>query len=425
VDAGDETAATRLLALVLDTPHALAEAQRRVRARYACTRNSAAKELIAATEKDRCSQIVLAYAEFCPERFGFVTQETLNRERYAELKQRAQRLAAALFWFRLRQVLRSNPLVFGSWNVLAASGLGLAAFAWRAGLLDDARNWIALLLLVPPLLRIVHWAGFRRLLERHAPGASPWKWRDGVARCSGELPAVVEGAAVSSEERIVLQLAVLNRKMAEVPLKNPPRPVVPPNRLRALWTTSIVSWLIMALVFGSAVRAGVHRVRVEGWRVIGLGGGNAVTPAGVDADSESRSLNADWSFGNPRNQRVAWNLPKPVVAPPVEVKSTLVATPEQVAFALVEGERELFPFLRRTVKSLVAVRVPTEAGVGLILFDGEDGTVAERRVYLVGQVPPAPSWLNLGGREVVFLGVSKPEAAPADAEPDVSAPGES
>jgi hypothetical protein len=410
LDAGDETASTRLLALALDSPHALSEAHRRVRARFACTRDPAAKELIAAAEKDRCSQIVLAYAESCPERFGFVTQETLNRERYADLKRRATRLAAALFWFRLQQVLNSNPLVFGPWNVLAVSWLGLAVFVWRAGLLVDARSWVALLMLLPPMLRLVHWAGLRRLVARHAPGVRPWIWRDGVVRCREELPAVLGGAGVPAEDRIVLQLAALNRKIAELPLKENPRLVPPPSRLGALWTTSIVSWLVMALVFGSAIRTGIHRVRVEGWRIIGLGSVNAIHPAVEDAASEVPSANANWSFGDPRNRRVAWNLSRPAPIPPIKVEQTLTATPDQVAFALVEGERELLPFLRRTVKPLIAVRVPTDTGVGLILFDSLEGTVAERRVYLVGGLPAAPSWFNLAGREAVFLGVA------ADAE---------
>jgi len=424
VDAGDEAASSRLLGLALESPIALADARRRVRARFACTRNQAAKDLIEAAEKeDRCSLILLAYAESCPERFGFVTQESLDNERCADLRKRAQQLATALFWFRLRQVLASNPSVFGRPRILAASWLGLAAFAWRAGLLSNAHNWIALFILVPPLLRVVHCAGLRRLLPRHAPSARRWTWNDGAGRCSEELPAAMGGAAVPSEDRIILQLAVLKRKIAEVPLKQTPRPVDLPGRLPALWTTSVVSWLIMVLVLGSALRVGVHRFRVEGWRFIGFGGGTAFTPVSDDADVKLHAVNPDWSFADPRNQRVAWNLQPHLAAPAIAVEKTLAASPDQVAFALVEGERELLSFLRRTVKPLIAVQVPTEAGTGLILFDGQEGTVAERKIYLVGQLPPAPCWLKLAGRDVVFLGTAKQAAAQPDADADVPEPG--
>ena len=423
VDKGDQTAWSRLLALALEPPNVLADAQRRVRARFARTRNPVVEELMAVADKDRCAQLVLAYAEFCPERFGFVTQEELDRERYADLKRRAQRLAAALFWLRLGQVLSSNPLVFGPWKVLAGIWLGLAVFAWRAGLLVDAHSWVALLLVVPPMLRLAHWAGFRRLLERHAPEARRWTWLDGVGRCRKELPAAFGGADVPSEDRMVLQLEVLNRKIAELPLKAPPPRVSAPGRLPALWTTSAVSWLILVLVFGSALRSGVHRVRVEGWRIIGFGSGNAIPRVVEEVAEESPAAYRDWSFGDPRRQRVAWNLPRPAAIPLIDAEKTLVATPDQVALALVEGERELLPFLRRSVKPLVAVPVPTEAGVGLILFDSRNGTVAERRVYLVGRLPPAPSWLKLAGHEVVFLGNSPPEAAPEDAAPTKPEPG--
>ncbi len=423
VDQGDQAAAARLLELVLASPAALEEAVRRVRARFVCRRESAAKSLLAAKEADRPSQIVLAYAESCPERFGFVTQETLHRERYADLTRRGQRLAAALFWLRLRRVLASNPVIFGRWNVVALSWLGLAVFAWRAGLLVDVRSWIALLLVVPPALRVTHWAGLPRLVKRQAPEAGPWMWRDGVARCSNELPAVLEGAAVSSEERVAVQLAVINLKIKDVPLKEAPQLVTPPGRLPALWTTSIVSWLIITVVLVGAVHSGIHRMREKGWRIFGFGAGNALQASSIGAGADLGSPGADWSFGDPRNPRVAWSLAKPARVPPAGVKGIRVATPEQVAFALVEGERELLPFLRRTVKPLIAVRVAAEGGIGLILFDGADGTVAERRVYLVGQVPAPSSWLNLGGRDVVFLGAATETAAPADAGPEPEPPG--
>jgi len=69
-----------------------------------------------------------------------------------------------------------------------------------------------------------------------------------------------------------------------------------------------------------------------------------------DADVKLHAVNPDWSFADPRNQRVAWNLQPHLAAPAIAVEKTLAASPDQVAFALVEGERELLSFLRRTVK---------------------------------------------------------------------------
>jgi hypothetical protein len=108
---------------------------------------------------------------------------------------------------------------------------------------------------------------------------------------------------------------------------------------------------------------------------------------------------------------------------PVAVERILVATPDQVAFALVEGERELLPYRRRTVQPLIAVRVPTETGAGLVLFDSREGTVAERRVYLIGQMPPTRSWFALDQNQVVYLGPSTPEIDSGPPVPAGAPPG--
>jgi hypothetical protein len=206
-----------------------------------------------------------------------------------------------------------------------------------------------------------------------------------------------------SAEKISLQLAELNWRISEIPLKTPPQLLSPPGRFSALWTTSGACWLIMVLLFCSAAATGVRRVRTHNWR-LALQGSQDGSEVG-----DARRPDADWSFGDPRRLRIAWDIPRPVTVPAGAVGKILVATPDQVASALVEGERELLPYRRATVEPLIAVRVPTEAGVGFILFDSRDGTVAERRIYLVDRLPPARSWLTLGGRDAVYLGPSKAE----------------
>ena len=419
VTAGDQAASNRLLELCLESPHILAEARRRLRALYVCTRDPAAQALLAAASSERNAQILLAYAESCPERFGFVTQETLYYEHYEKLRLESQRVAAALFWLRLRQALESNPLVFDSWNVLAASSLGLAAFAWLTGLFFGAHGAIALLLAIPPILRLVHFSRVRRLVGVCAPNARSWQWCDGIARCRREVSAALPGPIVPSAEKITRQLAELNWKITEIPLKNAPQLVSASNRLPALWAMSIACWFIMAVVFASGASAGVNRVRKNGWRFAW----QRVQTAAQDAGADSRSPNADWSFGDPRRPRVAWDLPPPATVPPVGIERILVATPDQVAYALVEGERELLSYRRNTVKPLIAVRVLTETGLGFILFDSRDGTVAERRVYLVHQMPPTRSWFGLGQYQAVYLGPSKPEIDPVSPEPAEEPPG--
>jgi hypothetical protein len=419
VTAGDQVASSRLMALCLESPNVLADALRRLRALYVCTRDAAAQALLADASSDRNAQILLAHAESCPERFGFVTQETLDYEHYEKLRQESQRVAAALFWLRLLQALESNPLVFGSWTILAASWLGLAAFSWLAGSLFGGHGAIALLLAIPPILRLVHLSGVGRLVGVWAPHSPRWQWRDGIARCRREVAAALPGVTVPSAEKIAQQLAELNWKITEIPLKSAPQLVSACNRLPALRTTSIACWFIMTIVFASSMNVGVKRVRENGWRFAWHG----VHASAPEVGADSQSPNADWSFGDPRRPRVAWDLPPPPAVPPLGVEKILSATADQVAYALVEGERELLAYRRLTVKPLIAVRVPTETGLGFILFDSRDGTVAERRVYLVRQMPPMRSWFGLGRYQAVYLGPTKPEADPAPLESAEYEPG--
>jgi hypothetical protein len=419
VTAGDQVALNRLLALCLESPNVLADALRRLRSNYVCTRDPAAQEMLADVSSDRNAQILLAYAELCPDRFGFVTQETLDYESYQKLRQESQRVAAALFWLRLRRALESNPMVFGSWSTLAAGWLGLAAFAWLAGFFSGAQVAIALLLAIPPILRLVHWGGVGRLAGVFAPNARPWRWRDGIARCRSEVSAELPGAVVPTGEEIAQQLAELNWKITEIPLKTPPQLVSPCSRLPGLWTTSIICWLILAVVFASATRAGIKRVRENGWRFAWQG----LQVAAPDAGASVPSPNTDWSFGDPRRKRIAWDIPPPATMPPVHVDKVIVATPDQVAYALVEGEKELLAYLRHTVQPLIAIRVPTGTGMGFILFDSRDATVSERRVYMVSQMPPLRSWFQLGKYQAVYLGPSTPEVESAPVETPEALPG--
>ena len=158
---------------------------------------------------------------------------------------------------------------------------------------------------------------------------------------------------------------------------------------------------------------------MNGWRFAWHG----VHASAPEVGADSQSPNADWSFGDPRRPRVAWDLPPPSAVPPLGVEKILAATADQVAYALVEGEQELLPYRRLTVKPLIAVRVPTETGLGFILFDSRDGTVAERRGYVLRQMPPTRSWFGLGQYQAVYLGTAKPEAGPAPPEPAKASPG--
>jgi hypothetical protein len=405
ISAGDGTASERMLILSLDSAQSLLDALHRLRRTFVGTRNPAAKALLASAAKDRNARILLAYAESCPDRFGFFTQETVDRDLYEQLRKEGGRIATVLFWSRLRAALASNSLVFGSWTVVVASSLGLGALAWITRLPLDNCGGVVMLLAVPAILRLSHWSRLGRLVEGYAAQGQPWSWNDGIGRCQRELAAALPGAEPASSDILSRQLGELNWKIAEIPLKETPQLVAIPGRLVALWTTSFICWFIMLAVFVCALNSGISRFRADGWTFSARG----FLAGGQNAGTAVPSQNADWSFGDPRRRRIDWNLPRPATMPKVDPAKVLVATPDQVAYALVEGERELIGYHRNTVEPLVAIRVPSEDGLEFILFDGRDGTVAERRIYLLDRLPPTRTWFELDRHAVVYLGTAKTE----------------
>jgi len=79
--------------------------------------------------------------------------------------------------------------------------------------------------------------------------------------------------------------------------------------------------------------------------------------------------NADLVLRDPRRPRVCLGSSAAPAVPPLGVEKILSATADQVAYALVEGERELLLPAALRVKPLIAVRVPTETGLGFDLVD--------------------------------------------------------
>ena len=45
-------------------------------------------------------------------------------------------------------------------------------------------------------------------------------------------------------------------------------------------------------------------------------------------------------------------------------------------------------------------------GIGLMLFDGRVGKIADKRVFVIRYVPLSRSWVRLGERTAIYLGDS-------------------
>ena len=75
-------------------------------------------------------------------------------------------------------------------------------------------------------------------------------------------------------------------------------------------------------------------------------------------------------------------------------------------------------YARRSVTAYVAVPVPTGNGLGYLIVNGRERTLADTRAFILERTPAVHDWYQLGPRRVVYLG------APSvlDEEASVAAP---
>ncbi|MFI5337911.1 MAG: hypothetical protein ACHQ5A_14070, partial [Opitutales bacterium] len=122
---------------------------------------------------------------------------------------------------------------------------------------------------------------------------------------------------------------------------------------------------------------------------------------------ESHLLYEEMNDGFGRRQRgplIAWDLPPPKQAAPLQVRRVESANPQQAAFALVSGELLLEAYPRKNLKLILAVRVPVRGDVGLVLYDSEHRKLVDERLFLLSEAPRARTWYQVDNLQVVYLG---------------------
>jgi hypothetical protein len=117
-----------------------------------------------------------------------------------------------------------------------------------------------------------------------------------------------------------------------------------------------------------------------------------------------------------------WDIPADREGPPIVVESVAAASADQAAQALIDARLMLQPYPRRGVPAVIAVRVPTDTRVGLMLYDGEVHALVEPMVHFSASAPEERAWARLGERRVVYLGPPPPPEEPTEDESPEPAP---
>ena len=420
-----------LMALCLQTEIALNTTRNGMLKKYACSRDRALDRLFRKKDASLAELVIIAYTLREPEKFGYVTHNEWNSEQYRVLSERGEQLAAAVLWLRLGHALRLGSLVFGGWRVFLPVWLALALAVAFVG----QNPWAYVVAGVCPLGMFIArniWFGFHRAKLQHLLQANrPWTMRSGWARCREEALAVLKTDVAPEPQALMRLLRETNEEVAKLKLDPDPKPIPSPASFRDTQSVALTSWVLMlALLTGTAWYSVKHppKMPTVKWEWVTSLWSKNEENSGTSAKSEKpkRSLSTDLSptvgvktIQNTLEElrrakreadkqdepqiKMSWPFKTPLEAKPIRLQSSTVALPEQMAVAEEMAQLLVERYDPKTINATIAVQVPTEKGVGLMLYDGRTGKISDRKVYIIAFVPFSRSWIEIDSKKVIFL----------------------
>lgn len=404
----------RLLLLAMEGERKLFDLRQNLQERFACSREKHIQHLLTQPRLTNAELVLLASTAAQPERYRYVTHENYKKERYEELRQRAEKLSQALFWLRLAQAMRYGYVLFGPWKYVVGGWLlvGLIAAALRQW--TQLPVWLAGSVVVFLGLRSAAGKWITLLVRRHAPTASPWLFNTPVLRGQSEAATLLAAPGSPMAQRDLLaELSAIYQEAAGLALKPAPAPLPTAGFALPVWFCTVFVWLMVLVVpLGGRLRQAVDGkpvvAPVDPHTAVVRAIEKSLTPA---APGEERTLE-DVFYDNPVSPRARWSVARPEAAPSVPLVAVKPATPDDVARALIDGQRLLLPYQQSTVDALIAVPVGEKDGSGIMLYDGRNRRVLERQVLLPAQRPAEKSWFEIEQLKVFYAGKPPPPPPP-------------
>ena len=420
-----------LMSLSLEPEIPLAKIRAEMLKRYACSRDPALDKLFKKRDAGLIELVVIAFTEREPERFGYVTHQAWNAERYQVLSEQGTKLAEAGLWLNLGYAIKLGPLVFGRLRLILPVWFVLSAAMAFVG-----QNLLAYVIagVCPVVAMVVRfiWFGFHRVkLQHRLHEAKPWTLRSGWSRCREEALAILKTETVPGLGGLLRLLNETNEEIGRLTLEPAPKPVKPPHHFRDTQMVAIVSWVLVLMLSAGTIWYGVRhppKIPTLNWeRIVRLWSSSDEKPAAVKDENAKPKLSAEQTpTGSVKSLqttleelrrakreadkqdepllKISWPFKEPNEAQPVRIQETLAAVPEQTAIAQEMGQLLVDRYEPSTIAALIAVQVPTEKGVGLMLFDGRTGKVSGKKVFILGFVPFSKSWVELDSKKVLYLG---------------------
>ncbi len=404
---GDAEVLARLMLCVLEGDADLIRHREDLRKRFALTRDAQLETIFKAPKARHKDLILLAFAAGDPERTGFVTHADWSRERYHVLRERGERLAAKLFWLRLSRVLKAGPLVFGRWPWVALGwiflgGLVAALAAPPAGLIAGPALVAALC-----ALRLALFAWQRREVVTFSQVPEPWTLRSSSRRCRVEAVSVLPAEAGSTLHEVLTELHAINREIGSLPLEPKPAAIRLPPPPLVNWSGAVGSWLLIAGM--SVWTAWSISPPADPSLPPDLAQATDAAPDGRPAEPVRPKItltSEEIFFSDPRSLYESWAFEEPAQAPALAVRGYAKPTPEQVAAALIDGQKLLAPYAPQTARGVIAVPVTLENDEpGIVLYDVTRRMLLDRRIFKLEKLPtPDRSWHELERVKVLYLG---------------------
>jgi len=400
----------RLCLLAMDPERKLLDICTGLKERYACSREKHIEQLLKQTKRTRAELALVAFTAAFPERFGYVTHEDWNRERFAVLEKRGATLAAGLFWLRLGQIQKAGYVVYGPWKIVLGIWLGVAVVAgWPSGV---ARMWLWVpgVLAVAVAVRFLGGQWLTLLIRRKTPGALPWTFFPKADRCGQEAGVVLAGEGLALKVAVISnEFNAVQAEIAGLKLMIVPTPLPRPSLLLPAWFGTLAAWaaLVSLLIAG-------HRNYYNTARVLPpdseAAAAMAIEKAMTAAPADEKLTQEENFYGDAKKPVQRWDVVKPSSAPAVPLANVKPAGSDEVAAALIDGQRLLLPYKQNSINAIIAVPVGGKTGSGLILYDGRNRRVIGRQVLLPTQLPAEKTWFEVDKLKVFYVGA--PEAPP-------------
>lgn len=427
LDHQDIAGHARILRISLDPETALSARITRLRNAYASCRDPELARLLAATDLPVWAPMLLIYTAEDPIRFGYITHAEWNRQQVNALQDRSQQLRTALFWLRVKQLLTWGGPITGSWPIFVIFWMAVTV-AGMVLLEDDLTTTLLVLGLLG--LRFVISAHIARQAREIDPAATPWNWHLGPTQCMIEAQRCFPEANLLSntglEQRLMgidveartLQASGFRPALASVPQLTGLAAGLVVGVLCATGFTlqsvrswserdhSRLVWLPQRLQAEPARPAAVAAGEPNKSNEISVGELPGLTEEMIQKLAKGEFEVVNDGFGRRlRGPLVKWENFSPTKVAPLPVRAKQDSTPIQQAYAKVSAELLLMPYARNSVNAFIAVRVPVDGGVGLMVFNGRERRLADNQAFALHQEPADHTWYQIEQRRVIYLGV--------------------